>query len=116
VPVIADAVAERSPSIVVLSFASLGSCGSAGVAAAVDAAGDRRVILIAQTGDAYADVVAAAGAIDPTRLVGGEAVPTTVSCKWWDVCENGSVAVRDDAGQLTDAGFERVARLLVATL
>lgn len=115
-PVIAEAVAARSPSIVVLSFASLGGCGSAGVQAAIAAAGDRRVIVVAQAGDARDSVLAVGDAVDPARLVGADAVATRMTCKWWDACDNGSVAVRDDAGHLTDAGFERVARLLVAQL
>lgn len=116
-PAVADAVAQRSPSTVVLSFAALGACGPDGVQQAVAAAGGRRVIVVLQAGDA-SDVAAAAGrVVDPARMVGADPVPTRMPCQWWEICDQtGHIDVRGPDGQLTGAGLDRLARMLAVAV
>jgi hypothetical protein len=73
-------------------------------------------VVLVQPGDAAAAAAGARGAdvVDPGRLVGAGLQPTSMPCLWWDPCPAGSVETRDSAGALTTAGFERIARLLVA--
>ena len=114
------AVDEHRPTVVVLS-PSRQACDDWEdlVGAVRDATDDVTVIALAQTG--APDLVAGAaeaGAVvtDPSRLLGG-ADATRVGCLWWDDCEpDGQVTVRDADGRLTDAGGQRVARVLVGVV
>lgn len=40
----------------------------------------------------------------------------TMPCERWDPCSEGSVTVRDESGLLTDAGSDRLARMIAATI
>lgn len=51
--------------------------------------------------------------VDGTRLLGERGRP--VDCLWWDDCPDGNVVAWDDAG-LTEAGQQRVARMIVAAV
>jgi hypothetical protein len=59
--------------------------------------------------------------VDPADLIGDPtAVGERVDCLWWDDCvfeglNPGYVVLRDEDG-LTEAGQQRVARLIVATV
>jgi hypothetical protein len=99
---LSGSVDERIDVIVVAS-ADLTRCGSA-----IEALRRRSVITVS------ADGVGAT--VDTAPLLGG---PATVSmpCQWWDsVCDSGAVTVRNDDGSLTNAGLDRVGRLIVAEL
>jgi hypothetical protein len=55
--------------------------------------------------------------VDPTRYVGGLLTEAALPCQWWDACAiNGTVEVRNADGSLTEAGSDRVARMIVAEL
>lgn len=112
-------VEDESPTIVVLSpTATDDGCT---LADGVEAAGAATVVALVQPGLQDPQVRAEAEALgltvaDPTRLL-GDATAVRLACQWWDDCEpDGQIAVRDDAGALTPAGGERVARVLVGVL
>ncbi len=87
--------------VVVLAGADLGGCGSA-----IDALHREAVITV---GDG-------ARAIDTTALL-GDSTTVAMPCQWWDaVCDGGSVVVRNGDGSLTDAGLDRIGRLIAAEL
>lgn len=114
------AVEEYAPTVVVVS-PSRTACDDWGalVEAVRDATGNTTVIALAQSGSPeLVDGARAAGAVvaDPSRLLGG-ADSARVGCLWWDDCEpDGQVTVRDADGRLTDAGEQRVARVLVGVI
>ena len=61
--------------------------------------------------------VAGLALLDPARLVGRPSDDPRRPCEWWEACDgDGRIAVREPSGQLTAAGQERVARMLVAAL
>ena len=81
------------------------------------AMGDRHVVAVVEPGTSGADQLAAAEVVDPARLVGAPDPDVRLACEWWEACDgDGRIAVRDDAGVLTEAGQERVARMVVAAL
>jgi hypothetical protein len=112
-------VEDDDPTIVVLSPTTTGT--GCTLADGVEAAGDATVVALVQPGAQDPQVRAEAEALgltvaDPTRLL-GDVAAVRLSCQWWDDCEpDGQIAVRDDAGALTPAGGERVARVLVGVL
>jgi hypothetical protein len=116
---LAGLVDDESPTIVVLSPTEIGT--GCTLADGVEVAGDATVVALVQPGIQDPGVRAEAEALeltvaDPTRLL-GDAAAVRLACQWWDDCEpDGQVAVRDDAGALTPAGGERVARVLVGVL
>lgn len=117
--VVADAMGDRSPAVVVLSPSVPCADWPALVEAPRD--DDRQVIALVQPGTVTADDVAAlddldVGIADPSRLVPSEP-GARVACLWWDDCEaDGLVVVRSPDGRLTSAGAERVARVLTGTI
>ena len=52
--------------------------------------------------------------VDPTVLLGDDGT-VAMPCEWWDNCV-GTIAVRGDTGDLTDAGRERLARMVSAAI
>jgi hypothetical protein len=121
---VGDLVADRDPSVVVLSPSAADGCGTPyWTAAEVDGA---RLIAMVQPGrttaTARADAVAAGVEVaDATVLLGERSFdvppPERMACQWWDDCEpDGQVAVRDGSGALTGAGGERLARSLAGML
>lgn len=117
---VASFVAERDPAVVVLGPRR--SCDDwIAVVDAVRIGSDRRVITLAQTGALddtdrrvlhELDVTLA----DPSRLLGPASV-RRFPCQWWDNCDpDGQVAIRGADGTLTDAGAQRVARVLTGNI
>ena len=111
---------EFDPAAIVLSFGDATGCDAAALTDAVAAARGRRVLIVAQPGrSGIESSAAAAGAtlIDPTRYIGDQLAATSLPCQWWETCgTNGTVAVRDADGSLTEDGVDRVARIIVAEL
>jgi hypothetical protein len=108
-------VRDADPSHVVLAVGGRPAC----VAALAGALSGRQVVVVAEPGAASVDQPSGAGddVVDPTRLVGGPDPDVRLVCEWWEACDgDGRIAVRDDAGMLTPAGQERVARMIVAAL
>ena len=111
------AVDQRDPERLVLPAATLERCAEA----VADALGGRHVIAVVEPGsgpDAAIPATAAADVVvDPERLVGRPGDDPRRPCEWWETCDgDGRIAVRDDSGALTEAGRERVARMIVAAL
>jgi hypothetical protein len=116
--VVTAEVARVHPTTVVLSIGAKGQCDGDVFQRAVEAAGARTVVVVRQPGASGVERDGAgARTVDPTRLIGGSLVLTSLPCQWWDRCEaDGKVLVRDAHGALTAAGTDRVARMLVAEL
>lgn len=135
----ADALGPRMADLdaeaVVLSFRHEGRCPTA--VGQPDMAVDRLarsaaaenialVVVAAAQGDVEPPVAEAVGRLqangrvavaDAGRLLGGDQSAQRVNCEWWDDCgPAGLVAVRDERGALTEAGLERVARVVVAVV
>jgi hypothetical protein len=121
---VAATLDDLDPSVVVLSPSTSAACSGSwsGLVDAVRAStDDATIIVLGQTGTLDAGTLIEIDPLgvvvaDPTRLLGD---PTVVraGCQWWDDCEaDGQVAIRDDAGALTPAGAQRVARVLVGTI
>ena len=98
---------------VVVAVRGRPACGPA-LAEAMD---DRHVVAVVEPGTSGDDQLTAAEVVDPARLVGAPDPDVRLACEWWEACDgDGRVAVRDEAGVLTEAGQERVARMIVAAL
>jgi hypothetical protein len=114
------AVDQFSPTTVVLSFGSADGCDAGTLTRAVAAAGSRHVVIVTQPGRSGIEAVADHGGatlVDPTRYVGDQLTAVALPCQWWDACAvDGAVEVRNADGSLTEAGGDRVARLIVAEL
>ena len=52
--------------------------------------------------------------VDPSVLL-GTGDTTTMPCEWWDNCV-GTIGVRGEGGDLTEAGQERIARMVSAAI
>jgi hypothetical protein len=112
---LAEDVSRRGPRNVVVSFAR-GADDPTCITGALDALGDRDVVVVWQPGAPRApEPLEDTDVLDPTRLLGEPSV-SELGCQWWETCETGSVQVRDDAGRLTEAGSERLARMIAASL
>ena len=112
---LAEAVDGADPDDVVLSAAVPLSC----VGRLREAMGSRDVVALVQPGGLSAGELDDAGfdTVDTARLVGTTDGFERRRCEWWEECDaDGSIAVRDPSGDLTAAGHERVARMLVAAL
>jgi len=116
------AVAADEPSRVIVSAVEEGTCGIAPEdlrAAAAEAAGSARIVVVVQPGDVTTPSYLSGGGtvvVDPARLLGA---PETLEqpCLWWDTCPpSGQIAVRDETGGLTLAGATRVARMTTTAL
>jgi hypothetical protein len=113
---LADLVAGLDPARVVVSPATVEPACLAELAAVLRG---REPVLVAQAaaGDPAVPAVAGLALVDPTRLVGRPGDDPRRPCVWWESCDgDGRIAVREPSGQLTAAGQERVARMLVAAL
>ena len=114
---LADLVAGLDPARVVVAPATLDPACLADLAVVL---GGRDPVLVAQpaaAGDPAVPTVAGLALLDPTGLVGLPGDDPRRPCEWWETCDgDGRIAVRDSSGQLTAAGQERVARMLVAAL
>lgn len=115
-----QADADFDPAAIVLSFADATGCDATALTDAVRAAGAHRVVIVTQPGrsgiEATADH-AGATLVDPTRFIGDQPVATALGCQWWETCTaDGTVAVRQADGSLTQEGGDRVARIIVAAL
>lgn len=115
-----EEVRRVDPVSVVVSAGDASACGAT-VVADVRAAIDGRILVVVLQPGRAQPAGAVDGhrlrAVDPTRLIGASAVATDLPCQWWETCGAGGViAVRNPDGSLTDAGGERVARLVVAEL
>lgn len=54
--------------------------------------------------------------IVPVQALIGTPGTLTMPCEWWDDCSLGSVPVRLDSGDFTDAAADRIARMVAATI
>jgi hypothetical protein len=93
-----DIVARDHPDIVVVSFASEGSCGTDPVAtrrAVHDAArGAKLIVVVNPAADPAVPPLGEATIVDPQRLIGPEGT-LDEGCLWFDTClPNGRVAFR----------------------
>ena len=112
--------AELNPAAIVLSFADATGCDSSALTSAVQAARGHSVLIVTQPGRSGIETTAShAGAtlIDPTRFIGDQLAATSMPCQWWESCSaDGTIAVRNADGSLTQAGGDRVARIIVSEL
>ena len=121
----ADAVGDlgdryEGVSTVVFSVREPGACAADladAIQRAVSAAGDIRVVVVAEPGSAIdGSTLSGAEVVNVDRLL-GEPGEIERPCLPWDPCQpNGQIAVRDAAGTLTPAGGTRVARMVVTAL
>ena len=107
---------DTEPARVVVAFDEVTTC----IDAAVSAIGsvDRVAVVVPGVGPDQA-TVAASGfrTVDPTDLIGAPDGAVTLPCEWWEQpCAPSGAVVRDADGRLTEAGGERLARVLAATL
>ncbi len=103
--------------VIVLAPEAFGACDGDPVASTLDALpGDVQIVMVAFGGTAEATSAASGGVtvVDPTVLLGVDGA-VAMPCEWWDNCA-GTIAVRGDSGDLTDAGRERVARMVSAAI
>lgn len=82
------------------------------------------VVVVRQPGVAWPDGLAQSGAVlvEPERLVGDAQPSTVLGCEWWDAVwlqpcgVDGAAPVTDEAGELTDLGLDRLARMVAGAL
>lgn len=116
IDVLASAVDDVEPARVVVAFDGAAGCLDAATSAIGDAAGV--AVVVADDGPDRA-AVAAAGfrTVDPSRLIGAPGGPVELPCEWWEQpCAPAGMPVRGESGALTEAGAERLARMVVAVL
>ena len=112
---LATAVDDIEPARVVVAFDATAACVDA-AATAIGRAGGLAVVVPGAGPEPT--TVAAAGfhTVDPTRLIGA-AGPVELPCEWWEqTCQPTGTAVRGADGGLTEAGGERLARVVAASL
>jgi len=112
---LASDVDDVEPGRVVVAFDGAAACVDA--AATAIGSADGVAVVVPGAGPDPA-TVAAAGfqTVDPTRLIGAGGT-VELPCEWWEeVCEPTGTAVRSADGSLTEAGGERLARILAASL
>jgi hypothetical protein len=104
--------------VVVLAPEALGTCDGDPVAGTFNRLPDDiQVVVVALGSVTEATSVGAPGGVtvvDPTVLLGADDT-IMMPCEWWDDCV-GAIAVRGDTGDLTDAGRERIARMVSAAI
>jgi hypothetical protein len=104
--------------VVVLAPEALGSCDGDPVGGTLDRLrGDVHIVMVPLGSAARETSDAATGAVtlvDPEVLLGADDT-VTMPCEWWENCV-GAIAVRGDGGDLTDAGRERIARMVSAAI
>ncbi|MCU1394590.1 MAG: hypothetical protein JWM34_3018 [Ilumatobacteraceae bacterium] len=115
-------VHDDAPSIVVVSFSTEGSCGTAPAelrAQVAAAAGSAKLIVVEEPVGAGIGTDTAtphATAVDVSRLIGPLGT-LDEGCLWWDICPpGGQIAVRNADGSLAASGQTRVARMIVTAL
>jgi hypothetical protein len=112
---LAEVVAATSPASVVVPLADGPACPEA---AATALRGVDRLVAVAGDGrDPTGLATAGFDVVDPSRLVGAPGGPVTMPCEWWEQpCAPEGTTVRESDGKLTEAGGERLARMLAAAL
>lgn len=104
--------------VIVLAPEALGACDGDPVARALDALnGEVQIVMVALGSTTERTTAAATGSVivvNPTVLLGTDGT-ATMPCEWWDSCV-GTIDVRNASGDLTDAGRERVARMVSAVI
>lgn len=114
---LADLVAGLDPARVVLAPATIDPACLAELAVVLRGHDPVLVAQPAAAGDPAVPAVAGLLLLDPTVLVGLPGDDPRRPCEWWEACDgDGRIAVREPSGELTAAGQERVARLVVAAL
>jgi hypothetical protein len=115
-----DVVAADHPSIVVISFATEGTCDTDPASLrqqVADAAGSARLVVVENPATtAPAPPPRHAVVVSPSRLLGPDGTIDR-SCLWWDNCRpDDRIDVRGADDSLTPAGQTRVARMIVTAL
>jgi hypothetical protein len=113
---LASVVDDVEPARVVVAFD--GSAACVDDAASVIGSTDGVAVVVPGAGPDPA-TVAAAGfhTVDPTRLIGAPGGLVELPCEWWEQsCVPTGTPVRGPDGALTEAGAERLARMVVASL
>ena len=118
---LASVIDDTEPERVVVTFDDgTPSTGNECSAAAAAAFGDTDTVVILEPGigpDPTTLTAAGYDTIDATRLIGASGGAVTLPCEWWEQpCVPEGTVVRDSDGRLTEAGGERLARVLVAAL
>jgi hypothetical protein len=116
---VGQAVDQFDPAAIVLSFSDATGCDATALTNAVHAANGHSVLIVAQPGRSGIESIsdrAGATLIDPTRYIGDQLTATSMPCQWWEICTDGTIAVRTADGDLTAEGGDRVARMIVAEL
>jgi hypothetical protein len=104
---------DVEPARVVVAFTAPDACVDA-VAAAI---GSANVVAVVAGPDPAMLTAAGFRTVDPTRLIGAPGGPLVLPCEWWEApCAPGGTDVRNADGSLTEAGGERLARVIAATL
>lgn len=102
--------------VLVVAITERGDCAGDPMAAVVDALDRRSVAAVIVVPPGQSAPAVDARTVPVLELLGPPSA-TTVECEWWDECAPGeSVRVRSAAGQLTDAGADRIARMVAATI
>jgi hypothetical protein len=113
---LAEVVDTVDPGRIVVPLTETRACLDSAAVAIRDT--DRLVVVVSDGGHAMA-AVAASGydVVDATRLIGAGGGPVTMPCEWWEQpCPPQGVAVRAADGTLTEAGGERLARVVATAL
>ena len=113
---LASVIEDTEPGQVVMMFDDGPECAET---AATAIAGTHAVAVLVPGAGPDRTTLTEAGfdTIDPTRLIGAPGAAVTLPCEWWEeLCAPGGTVVRDSDGRLTEAGGERLARVLVAGL
>ncbi len=112
---LATLVEATDPGRVVVALTDGHACPEA---AATALRSTERLVVVAGGGpDPTALAAAGFETVDPTRLIGAPGGSTVLPCEWWEqLCGPEGATVREADGTLTEAGGERLARMLVAAL
>lgn len=107
---------ELDPGRVVVALGDGPACPEA-AATAMHGADQLVVVAAGEGSDPAALVTAGFDVVDPTRLIGSPGGSVVLPCEWWEQpCPPGGMVVREADGSLSEAGAERLARVLVAEL
>jgi len=112
---LASVVEDVEPARVVVAFDGTATCVDAAATAIGGADG---VAVVIPGAGPEPTTVAAAGfdTVDPSRLI-GVAGSVELPCEWWEqTCPPTGTTVRGADGGLTEAGAERLARVVAASL
>jgi hypothetical protein len=112
---LATLIEATDPGRVVVALDDRPACPEAAITAM---RGAERLVVVAGGGPDPASLAEAGfDIVDPTRLLGAPGGPVTMPCEWWEQpCPSEGTVVRGADGGLTEAGGERLARVLAAAL